>query len=86
MLKNYMEIVVDDILSDILRKKDLKCECKMCINDIKAITLNNLKPMYVSTDKGILYSKLNESSLQSKADVINELTIAIEKVGKSPRH
>lgn len=86
MLKNYMEIVVDDVLSDILRKQDLECECEVCINDIKAITLNNLRPMYVSTNKGILYSKLNEFSLQSKADVINEITMAIEKVKGNPRH
>ncbi len=86
MLKNYMEIVVHDMLPSILEREELECQCEICIEDIKAIALNNLKPMYVVTEKGILYSKLNEFSAQFKTDVIRKITIAIEKVRKNPRH
>ena len=85
MLKNYMEIVVHDMLQ-YTKREELECQCEICIEDIKAIALNNLKPMYVVTEKGILYSKLNEFSAQFKTDVIREITIAIEKVRKNPRH
>lgn len=86
MLKNYTEIVVDELLPNILQSQNLECKCETCINDIKAIALNNLKPMYVASQKGILYSKLNEFSLQFKTDAIQELTIAISKVRENPRH
>ena len=86
MLKNYMEVAVEIILSDILREESLRCQCEKCLNDIKAIALNNLKPMYVVSDEGILYTKIQELSVQFRADIIRELTIAIKKVGDNPRH
>lgn len=86
MIKNYMEIIVDDTLKDILEKEDLKCKCEICRDDIKAITLNNLEHLYVATERGILYTKLNEFSVQFKTDVIQELLVSIEKVKKNPRH
>lgn len=86
MLKNYMEVIVDEILPDVVKNQKLECTCEICINDIKAITLNNLTPMYVASKEGILYSKLNGLSTQFKADIIRELTISILKVNKNPHH
>lgn len=86
MLKNYMEIVVEDILPSVLVEEELECKCERCKEDIMAITLNNLKPMYVATNKGVVYSQLNQFSGQFNADVIREITIAIEKVKGDPRH
>lgn len=86
MLKNYMEAIVDDIIGDILEKEELDCKCEHCIEDIKAIALNNLKPMYVATEKGILYSKLREMNYQFKADVVKEIMNGIEKIRQNPRH
>lgn len=86
MLKNYMEIVVDEMMPDVLDEKELSCNCQHCIEDIKAITLNNLKPMYVVSKKGILYTKLNEFSIQFRADITKELVSAIEMVKNNPRH
>ena len=86
MLKNYMEIAVEIILADIMKKEKLKCKCEQCLNDIRAITLNNLKPMYVVTDKGIVYTKIKELNTQFRADIIRELTMAIKNVEDNPRH
>lgn len=86
MLKNYMEIVVDQMLPDILNERELTCNCEFCIEDIKAIALNNLKPKYVVTKKGILYTKLNEFSVQFRADVTREIVSAIKIVKDMPRH
>jgi len=44
MVKNYMEIVVDNILKKILPDYSNLCKCEKCCDDIKAIALNNLKP------------------------------------------
>lgn len=86
MIKNYMEIIVEQMLEEILENVDLKCKCKICQDDIKAIALNNLKPLYVATETGILYTKLNEFSIQFKTDIIQEMILSIKKVGLNPRH
>lgn len=86
MMKNYMEIIVDDILQDMLTQRELKCDCERCIADIKAITLNSLQPMYVVSDKGIVFNMLSEMNIQFRADVIRQITIAIERVEKKPNH
>ena len=86
MMKNYMEIIVGDVLEDMLTKRELKCDCERCVEDIKAITLNSLKPMYVVSDKGIVYNMLSEMDIQFRADVIRQITIAIGKVENTPRH
>src|SRR5690606_23293463 len=78
---NYMEDYVDEILPRLLmevRYQD-QCRCEHCINDIKAIALNNLKPKYVATEKGSILSKANMFTVQYDTDVTKELIEAIEK-------
>lgn len=86
VIKNYMEIFIDDELSEILNQYENICKCPLCIEDIKAVALNQLKPLYVVTEKGSLYTKLNELEVQFKIDVIKEITNAIEIVSENPRH
>ena len=86
MLKNYMEDVVENLLPDALNGYDRMCRCSKCINDIKALALNNLKPFYFTSEKGEVYNKLNELEIQFGADVLRELTKAIEIVSKKPHH
>ena len=86
MITNYMEIVVEDILASVLKDHKLSCNCEMCIADIKALALNNLKPMYVVSNKGLMYNKLNELNMQFKADVVFQIMNAIKKVENKPSH
>lgn len=86
MLTNYMEAAVDLVLREMTKKNELPCSCQQCVNDIKAIALNNLKPMYVVTDEGIVYNRIKELNIQFKADIIRELTSAMRIVGDNPRH
>ncbi|WP_027624329.1 late competence development ComFB family protein [Clostridium lundense] len=86
MLKNYMEEVVEFLLPTVLDKYDNICKCERCIRDIKALSLNNLKPLYVATEKGNIYAKVKELNTQFRADTIKVITEAIEIVCKSPRH
>lgn len=85
---NYMEDVVDIVLPKILQTDKYlnQCTCQQCINDIKAIALNNIKPRYVSTEKGSVFSKANMFSIQSETDVTQVLIEAIKIVNKLPRH
>lgn len=86
MLKNYMEEVVNFLLPTVLDKYDNICKCEDCIQDIKALALNNLKPLYVVTEKGNIYAKVRELSTQFRADTVKVLTEAVEVVCKNPRH
>lgn len=86
MVKNYMEDIVDLILPSVIKGYKDVCSCSECLEDIKAITLNHLKPHYVATDKGEVYTKLNELVIQFRADIIKEIVMAMEKVNGNPRH
>lgn len=87
MLVNYMEVIIDEQLPGILKDYASSiCTCDRCIEDIKALALNNLKPMYAASDKGIVYSKINELTTQFIVDITTELIQAIETVSKNPRH
>ena len=49
MLKNYMEVLVDEIYSEVQSiYKD--CKTEKCVEDIKSVALNNLPPMYFSNN------------------------------------
>lgn len=85
-VKNYMEIVVNNLLPSVLKLNSDVCCCEKCQADIKAIALNHLPPKYIATESGEVYSKINALSIQFEADVINAITKAIEKVKNLPRH
>jgi len=86
MIKNYVEQVVEEILSDILKEYTDICKCERCINDIKCITLNNLKPSYFDSEIGGMYLKLKSLHAQYKTDVILESTKAIKIVSQNVKH
>ena len=86
MLKNHMEDVVEHVLPTIIHEYNDICKCDKCMDDIKAIALNNLKPAYIVTDKGNAYTKVNELISQFNVDVMNEITKAVEIVSKNSKH
>ena len=86
LLKNYMEDVVEHILPSMVKAFPNSCTCERCIEDIKAITLNHLKPHYIVTDKGTIYSRLQEMEVQFETDVMKAIIDAISIVSKNPRH
>lgn len=85
-LHNTMEKAVFNLIDKILDKRDDLCKCEKCRLDIIAIALNNLPAKYVVTEKGQLFSKVNEMEIQFGADIIKEIVKAIETVSKSPHH
>lgn len=85
-LINYMEVAVCHYLPNLMKAFPDACSCEHCILDIKALALNQLKPHYIVTGKGQLYSQLTEMSTQFETDVLQALVDAIIKVSKTPRH
>ena len=85
-IQNYMEEVVQDELEQLLAERDDVCKCQKCRFDMMVWALNRLPPKYVITDRGRLYTKLKEQEIQFKADVVQELTKAIDVIRKHPNH
>lgn len=84
-LRNHMEGVVAGKLNEMLNKSG-SCKCDICRMDIMAYALNLLEPKYVVTDKGDLFSRLEEFTPQAEIDVEIALTEAIKVISKNPRH
>ena len=77
-------MVIKELESQLKRteNKDI-CKCQDCILDILALSLNNLKPAYRSSFKGIIYSQgLKENDVLFKKEVAN----AIDKIKRNPSH
>ncbi|QZY53678.1 late competence development ComFB family protein [Crassaminicella profunda] len=86
MPKNYMEDIVNHLLPSVLEKYNHICTCDKCIKDIKALTLNNLPPLYVASEQGKAFAKSNELSRQFQVNVIQKIVEAIEIVQKNVKH
>lgn len=85
-LHNNMEDLVVRYVESTLNRVESVCKCDRCKKDITAIALNNLPAKYFVTDKGDMYTRLNEMESQYIADVVREVTKAIRIVADNPRH
>lgn len=84
-LKNFMEEAVKDVIDNVLKDLDV-CKCDKCKLDIMALTLNNLPPKYYDTEKGEVYTKVNELKRQFEVDIISQITKAAFYVNQHKRH
>lgn len=86
-LRNYSEELVDQLLPKTLQSYNNICKCDKCILDIKAYALNSIKPKYVVTDQGEIYTRvLNEINKQEIINIVESIMKAIEIVSKNPKH
>lgn len=79
MLKNYMEIMVDEVYSEVKDKYDI-CKIKECENNIKATALNNLPPVYFLSSVSEGEKKAFLVDRQRKITVLTKLTEAVDTV------
>jgi competence protein ComFB len=81
-----MEDAVDRVFENMRPNLKGICTCEQCTDDMKALALNRLKPKYVATHQGEVYSKVGQLHIQSETDIIGAITAAAEIVRKNPRH
>ncbi len=84
-MKNFMEDTVNYYLPRVLKNFPGYHPSEHDLDDIKALALNQLKPHYVNTEMGELFTKLEELTTQAEVDVTNVLYRAIERVKNHPR-
>lgn len=84
-LINVMESIIDEKLA--LQLKDENCcKCDHCLEDMKAMALNQLPSKYVSTHNGELFTKLNALMRQNSIDINVAVSYAIKTVSDRPSH
>lgn len=80
------ELVFMELRNVIDEEKVNFCRCKLCIQDIAAIALNNLRPKYSSNKIERNYMKHQNYRYNSSDEVKNEVYRAIDLVNKRPHH
>jgi len=85
-LMNFMEGVVMAYVDEVIADDPDFCDCPRCRLDVLAIALNDVKPKYVVTTKGLAYARMGELQAQFRADTIVAVTRAMKIVKAHPRH
>ncbi len=83
-----MEIIVDHVIISLFADEEFNnlCKCEQCINDIKAVALNSLKPHYIANNSGLIYTKIQELRRQAEVDATAALIKGATIVHDNPRH
>ena len=83
-MNNFMEELAQEVLKELLAKSkdDFSTSAK---EDIKALALNRLWPMYTTTDAGRDYLKKVVEEDKIEKDVQRELRAAMDIVRSHPR-
>lgn len=85
--RNYSEELVKKILFKVLEDYPHICKCEKCLTDMMALSLNVVKPKYVVSEQGAIYTKaLNEANKQELVSTTASVINAVEIVSKNPRH
>ncbi len=84
-ITNYMEELTQDVLKSLLPEYKAARFSEEAIQDIKALALNRLWPMYTTSTSGkdFLKKAVEEDSVEK--DVVRELRAAIDIVKSNPR-
>lgn len=82
MIKNYMEILVSDLLNEIKHNYNI-CKCENCLDDIKTIALNNLPPMYFLSSISVEEKTTFLLKRQRRISTLTKVIEALEVVKKN---
>lgn len=84
-VKNIMEDIVYEKMNSIIDSLGC-CTCEKCKADIIAYVLNHVTPRYVASEKGELFSKVQELNQNSNTDILMKIVSAAELIKERPRH
>jgi Late competence development protein ComFB len=80
-IRNRQEARVADAMRELLPLADDFCGCRLCVEDVYAIALNELPAHYVQHGSFVL-----RKQLPSDEDVRRAVTDALDKVRVRPNH
>lgn len=85
MIKNVMEDIVEKRMEPILKQTHC-CDCVKCKSDIAAYVLNNIRPKYVVSEKGELFSKSVQFDPNFDTKLMILISEGVTKIKDNPRH
>ena len=83
-MTNFMEELADGVLDELI-SKNRKSFSPTAIQDIKALALNRLWPMYSTTESGRDYLRKVVEEDRIGKDVLREIRAAMDIVRSNPR-
>jgi len=84
---NINEELVIQLMEGIFNENPSLCRCSVCIEDIYALALNQLKPLYVQAT--FKEKASSDAELMKRIDMVHVEKIvraAVDKVSKNPYH
>ncbi len=86
-IDNLNEEVVIELMEKVLEKDTSICRCQLCIEDIFALSLNNLKPLYVqSTSREGIFKEYDLTKILDREHVEEAIHEALNRVSRYPHH
>ncbi len=85
VLVNAVEQIVKLKAKPMMQEAEM-CHCMECYLNVCAIALNKLKPRYITSSKGKMFSSLDVMDYGYQAELTVAIVAAIEIVKKNPRH
>lgn len=97
-IKNLLEIgmkrrihnVMEDLVMEEINKNIDSlgiCKCPICRKDLLTLTLNHVKPKYVSTETGNAAIKAAQmASINDQIHLLTEITYCAKKIKDNPNH
>ncbi len=84
-LNNFMEELTETVLKNMLLEYKRTAFSDSAIQDIKALALNRLWPMYTTSNSGRDFLQKVVAEDKIEKDVMRELRVAIDIVRSNPR-
>ena len=82
---NVMQVLVEEKAPKYVKMFGL-CDCKRCLEDVKALALNHLPPKYVVMAENEMIPKLTFYEGKYSSDITAQLLKACSKVAERPHH
>ncbi|WP_194841568.1 late competence development ComFB family protein [Sporosarcina obsidiansis] len=85
-VQNVMEIVVRDVIGEYKEQLNMPCTCTHCMNDVLAMTLNNLPPRYIVDQANSAYIRaVHQADRQGATAILTKVAWAAGIVAENPR-
>ena len=86
-INNINEELVAELMEKVLNEDKAICKCQLCIEDIFALSLNKLKPLYVqSTFKETTFKDYDLTKILDREKITETIQEAIQRVSRHPHH
>lgn len=83
---NVMEDLIEIEINENIEALGI-CTCPKCRKDLLTLTLNNVQPKYISTEKGETITKAARlASANDRIQLLAEITRYAKLIGENPRH